>query len=620
MMTRMRLMMMNWRMKINFRLIRLFMIFIYIIGTVLVIVHQFEASSRPREELMLGQIHPKNLDPSKFIVVGESMKDFRRGGFQDDSIPDSVREFEKGFEDGVGEKGNGVHLTGEEKERGDKLEKIWAFNKVASDKISLWRSLPDKRTTQCRKLKYTEDLPSSSVIIIFNNEALSALLRTVWSVLDRSPADILREIILVDDSSNHTDISEVLPLYIKHRLPPKVGLVRTPSQLGLIRARLTGAEVATGDILVFLDSHCEATTGWLEPMAQRILEDPTVVQIPRIDMIDASTISYYGGGGGDVSVGGFTWSGHFTWESQPAEVRKTRKPTDPAKTATMAGGLFAIQREFFWKIGGYDEGMSGWGGENLELSFRVWRCGGSMEIHPCSQVGHIFRPFHPYFIPHDSHGINTARMAEVWMDEFKRFFYMHRNDLKGKDIGDLSERFAIIDRLQCKSFRWFLETVYPHKFIMDEQSLAYGRVRNKNAGKEICIDHLQRDMAHKLSSYILGEYPCHPFLGDSQYFSLSKKGALRNEYMCGEVTKNKVNDVLKSQVRMTACRIEGGGNQEWELNSIGQIRHLESNLCLDSGSQIPGEELSMNVCSTTSSQIWTFEFYAEGKEGLKPSI
>ena len=46
-----------------------------------------------------------------------------------------------------------------------------------------------------------------------------------------------------------------------------------------------------------------------------------------------------------------------------------------------------------------------------------------------SHVGHIFRPFHPYFIPHDSHGINTARMAEVWMDEYKRFFYMHRYEM-----------------------------------------------------------------------------------------------------------------------------------------------------------------------------------------------
>ena len=254
-------------------------------------------------------------------------------------------------------------------------------------------------------------------------------------------------------------------------------------------------------------------------------------------MIDATSLSYFGGGGGgSVSVGGFTWSGHFTWEGLPREVEKTRKHTDPAKTATMAGGLFAIQRDFFWRIGGYDEGMFGWGGENLELSFRVWRCGGSMEIHPCSHVGHIFRPFHPYHIPEDSHGINTARMAEVWMDEYKRFFYMHRADLRGKDVGDLTERHAIKDRLGCKSFKWFLDTVYPHKFIMDEQSIAWGRMRAADGAKQVCIDHLQRDMAHKLTSYDLGEYPCHPFLGSSQYYVVSKIGEFRNEYMCGQVS------------------------------------------------------------------------------------
>ena len=57
-------------------------------------------------------------------------------------------------------------------------------------------------------------------------EALSALLRTVWSVLDRTPPEILHEVVLVDDGSNHTDIVDTLPLYIKHRLPPKVRLVR----------------------------------------------------------------------------------------------------------------------------------------------------------------------------------------------------------------------------------------------------------------------------------------------------------------------------------------------------------------------------------------------------------
>ena len=37
----------------------------------------------------------------------------------------------------------------------------------------------------------------------------------------------------------------------------------------------------------------------------------------------------------------------------------------------MAGGLFAISRDYFFEIGLYDPGLEIWGGENFEISYKV---------------------------------------------------------------------------------------------------------------------------------------------------------------------------------------------------------------------------------------------------------
>ena len=57
-------------------------------------------------------------------------------------------------------------------------------------------------------------------------------------------------------------------------------VVRTGERVGLIRARLIGAEAAEGPVLVFLDAHMEASPGWLEPMLNEIANDRTRVVMP----------------------------------------------------------------------------------------------------------------------------------------------------------------------------------------------------------------------------------------------------------------------------------------------------------------------------------------------------
>jgi len=63
----------------------------------------------------------------------------------------------------------------------------------SSDLTSIYR---------CKNWNYPEDLPKASVVIVFHNEGWSTLLRTVQSVIDRSPPQFLEEVLLVDDYSD----------------------------------------------------------------------------------------------------------------------------------------------------------------------------------------------------------------------------------------------------------------------------------------------------------------------------------------------------------------------------------------------------------------------------------
>ncbi|XP_051538423.1 polypeptide N-acetylgalactosaminyltransferase 11-like isoform X3 [Myxocyprinus asiaticus] len=120
-----------------------------------------------------------------------------------------------------------------------------AFNVLISNRLGYHRDIADTRNDKCRDRSYPMALPTASVVICFFNEAFSALLRTVHSVLDRTPNYLLHEIILVDDHSELDDLKEDLDVYIQQHLQKKVKLVRNERREGLIRGRMIGASHAS---------------------------------------------------------------------------------------------------------------------------------------------------------------------------------------------------------------------------------------------------------------------------------------------------------------------------------------------------------------------------------------
>ena len=73
-----------------------------------------------------------------------------------------------------------------------------------------FRSIPDTRLEECKYWHYPGDLPKASVVIVFHNEGKSVLLRTVHSVINRTPSQFLEEVLLGDDFSDKPDLGQGL--------------------------------------------------------------------------------------------------------------------------------------------------------------------------------------------------------------------------------------------------------------------------------------------------------------------------------------------------------------------------------------------------------------------------
>lgn len=440
-----------------------------------------------------------------------------------------------------------IHNDAEQKEYDEGFSK-YVFNEFLSKRIGPRRKIPDSRHILCQNESYAEELPSASIIICYYNEAPSALIRMVNSILDRTPSDLVHEILLIDDCSELDPAADkTIREYAKdHWSSDIVKMMRTERNEGLIRAKMFGASKATGSVLIFLDSHCEVNERWIEPLLDRIHNDPHTVVCPIIDIIDADTMKYVES---PVCYGGMSWTLVFKWDYPPSNYfNESRQYIRPLKSPTMAGGLFAIDRNYFFELGQYDRGMDVWGAENVEISLRIWMCGGKLEIIPCSRVGHIFRKRRPYGAGIDSLNKNAHRAANIWLDEYIENFYEAKPFLRTMDYGDISEMKAVRERLHCKPFKWFLENIYPELLPNN-----YPIAENAKAEKLLWSS-----------------------TGDKYHIRL------RGTTLClaGEMTSGR----LKKGSRIVSERCHDSARQQaWRWTKFGELRPMgSSTLCFDS--------------------------------------
>lgn len=583
----------------------------------LFIYFNFSEVTQPLKNVPIKGSGPHGPFPKKFyprFTRGPSRvlePQFKANGI-DDVMNNHVEDPDKGY---LKSSELGMIFNEHDQELRDLGYQKHAFNMLISNRLGYHRDVPDTRNAACKDKSYPTDLPVASVVICFYNEAFSALLRTVHSVVDRTPAHLLHEVILVDDNSNFDDLKGELDEYIHRYLPGKIRVIRNANREGLIRGRMIGAAHATGEVLVFLDSHCEVNVRWLQPLLAVIQEDPHTVVCPVIDIISADTLAY---SSSPVVRGGFNWGLHFKWDLVPlSELGGADGATAPIKSPTMAGGLFAMNRQYFNELGQYDSGMDIWGGENLEISFRIWMCGGQLLIIPCSRVGHIFRKRRPYGSPEgqDTMTHNSLRLAHVWLDEYKEQYFSLRPDLKTKSFGNISERVELRKKLGCQSFKWYLDNIYPEMQVpgpnaKPQQPIFINRgPKRPRVLRRGRLYHFQTNkclvaQGHSSQKGALVVLKACDYGDPTQIWIYNEEHELvLNNLLCLDMSETRSSD----PPRLMKCH-GSGGSQQWTFGKNNRLYQVSVGQCLRVVDPLGQKgSVAMAICDGSSSQQWRLE-------------
>ncbi|XP_006883395.1 PREDICTED: polypeptide N-acetylgalactosaminyltransferase 15 [Elephantulus edwardii] len=471
------------------------------------------------------------------------------------------------------------------------------LQEAPSAPIPTRRALPEARHPLCLQQHPAASLPTASVVLDIHGEAWAAVLRTVHSILATAPRAVLKEVVLVENLSQRGQVRSALSGHVA-RLEG-VKLLRSNRKLDAIQRRMLGATRATGDVLVFMDSHCECHPGWLEPLLSRIAGDRRRVVSPVIDVIDWKTLRYHPSE--DLQRGVLDWRLDVHWEPLPGRERSAlQSPISPIRSPVVPGGVVAVDRRHFQNTGGFDPHLSQQDGGDLELSLKAWLCGGSVEILPCSRVGLLYQNQDPR-PPLDQEATlrDKVRIAETWLGSFKETFYKHVPEalsLNQAERPDCAERLQLQRSLGCRMFPWFLASVYPELYPSEHRPRFSGKLHNAALG--LCADCQAEGDVQGCPVTLV---PCSDSRKQQHLHHISRKQIHFGspQHLCF--------DVSGELVTLQNCTEGEVGRQHWDVQENGMIVHILSGRCMEAVVQENNRHLYLHQCDGKASQLWRYD-------------
>jgi glycosyltransferase involved in cell wall biosynthesis len=289
----------------------------------------------------------------------------------------------------------------------------------------------------------TKHVNKVSIVIPALNEGEN-LVDTVRCVLENTAYPDF-EIVVVDDASTDGSGDRLSHVF---RKDSRVGVIRAEG-VGAANARSLGARRASGKILIFLDGHCYTPPNWMDGLIHPLAET-------RVGMV-GSTVATMHHGSDSRGLG-------MNWRDASLEVEWLRqRENTPYPVPLLAGICQAVRKADLERLGYYDDGMTRYGSEDLELCLRYWLMGYEVLVQPQTVIYHLFRESHPYEIRFHETIYNRLRLAMLHLsiERVNRVLNYYSNmpgfdEITGRlQRSDVMNRRNQLQELRCRDDDWF---------------------------------------------------------------------------------------------------------------------------------------------------------------------